>query len=141
MLGAEATGGHIGAMSAADFDDPARRAFLRRTLIEAVRELTYLASRLGQEYFLWELMPTPREFPHTPQESLDLMKEANAEAAVPVRICFDLGHTCSYDLKKPVDPHAWLEKLPTSWARRPHCVRSWASRRRVAAKCRSAVRR
>jgi hypothetical protein len=29
------------------------------------------------------------------------MKEANEEAAVPVRICFDLGHACSYDLKKP----------------------------------------
>jgi hypothetical protein len=111
MLGAEATGGHIGAMSAADFADPARLEFLRRTLIEAVRELTYLAARLGQEYFLWELMPTPREFPHTPEEALELMKEVNAEAAVPVRLCFDLGHACAYDLKKPGNPHAWLEKL------------------------------
>ena len=98
-------------VSATDFADPSRRAFLRRTLIEAVRELTYLASRLGQEYFLWELMPTTREFPHTPEEALELIEEANAEAAVPVRICFDLGHACSYDLKKPGDPHAWLEKL------------------------------
>jgi hypothetical protein len=111
MLGAEATGGHVGAMSAADFADPVRRSFLRKTMIEAVRELTYLAVRLGQEYFLWELMPTPREFPHTPEEALELMKEANEGAAVPVRICFDLGHACSYDLKKPGDPHAWLEKL------------------------------
>jgi hypothetical protein len=98
-------------MSAADFADPARRSFLRKTLIESVRELTYLAVRLGQEYFLWELMPTPREFPHTPKEALELMKEVNQEAAVPVRICFDLGHACSYDLKKPGDPHAWLEEL------------------------------
>jgi len=111
MLGAEATGGHIGAMSAADFSDKARRCFLHKTLVDAVRELTFLAAHLGQKYFLWELMPTPREFPHTPEEALDLMREVNEGAAVPVRICFDLGHACSYDLKKPGDPYAWLEKL------------------------------
>ena len=110
-LSAEASGGHIGAMSAADFADSGRRAFLRRTLIHSVQGLTRLAARMGQKYFLWELMPTPREFPHTPEEALDLMQEINEGAAVPVRICFDLGHCSSFDLEKPGDPYVWLEKL------------------------------
>ncbi|HSR10651.1 MAG TPA: TIM barrel protein [Thermodesulfobacteriota bacterium] len=110
-LGAEACGGHIGAVSAADYNDMERRAFLRKTLVDSVRELTWVAAGLGQKYFLWELMPTPREFPHTPEEALDLMREANEGAAVPVRICFDLGHCSSFDLPEPGDPHAWLEKI------------------------------
>jgi D-erythrulose 1-phosphate 3-epimerase len=111
LLSAEASGGHIGAMSAADFANAGRRTFLRKTLIDSVRQLTRTAARLGQKYFLWELMPTPREFPHTPEEALELMREVNEGAGVPVRICFDLGHACSFDLKKPGDPHEWLERL------------------------------
>ena len=111
QLGAEATGGHIGAMSAADYDDPKRRAYIRSALVEMVRELTRLAASLGQKYFLWEAMPTPREIPHTPAEAIELMQEVNEGAAIPVYICFDLGHCNSFDFDKPGDPHTWLEEL------------------------------
>jgi len=110
-LGAEGTGGHIGAMSATDFSNPERRDYLRRTLVDSVRELTRVAAERGLKYFLWELMPTPREFPHTPDEAIDLMQEVNEGSAVPVRLCYDLGHCCSFDLESPGDPHEWLEKL------------------------------
>ena len=111
MLGCEATGGHVGAMSARDHADPRQRAFIRSGLIEMVRDLTRLAAVRGQKYFLWEAMPTPREIPHTPEEAVELLQEVNEGAAVPVYICFDLGHCNSFDFDKPGDPYAWLEKL------------------------------
>lgn len=76
-----------------------------------VCELTMQAAKLGQKYFLWEAMPTPRELPHTPEEAIELMQEVNENAAIPVYICFDLGHCNSFDFERPGDPHAWLEKL------------------------------
>lgn len=111
QLGCEATGGHIGAMSARDYSDPARRALIRASLVEMVRELTRQAAAWGQKYFLWEAMPTPREIPHTPEEAIELMQEVNAGAAIPVYICFDLGHCNSFDFKRPGDPHEWLQRL------------------------------
>jgi sugar phosphate isomerase/epimerase len=111
QLSCEATGGHIGAMSARDYGDSKRREFIRSSLVEMVRELTWQAAGLGQKYFLWEAMPTPREIPHTPEEAIGLMEEVNEGAAIPVYICFDLGHCNSFDFDKPGDPHVWLEKL------------------------------
>jgi sugar phosphate isomerase/epimerase len=111
LLGAEATGGHIGAMSARDYQDPKRRDFIRASIIEMVRHLTRQAAGLGQKYFLWEAMPTPREMPHTPEEASEMMQEVNDGLPIPVYICFDLGHCNSFDFKTPGDPHNWLEKL------------------------------
>lgn len=110
-LGAEGTGGYLGAMSVVDFANAKRRDFLRKRLIDSIRRLTRLIEALGLKYFLWEFMPTPRELPHTPEEAIDLLKEVNEGASVPVFLCFDLGHCCSSDLRNPGDPHEWLEKL------------------------------
>ncbi len=118
-LGGEATGGHIGAMSVADYNDPQRRRFIRQSLVEAVQRLASLAARLGQGYFLWEAMPIPREIPHTPEEAIELMQEVNQDAAVPVYLCFDLGHCNSFDFDRPGDPHQWLERL-LPWVRVVH---------------------
>jgi hypothetical protein len=111
MLGAEGSGGHIGAMSVHDHARPDRRAFLRAHMIETVRALTQVAAARGQRYFLWELMPTPREIPHTPREAIDVLAEANDGAAVPVRLCFDVGHCLVDESGDPGDPYRWLEEL------------------------------
>ncbi len=49
-LGVEACGGHIGAMSAADYAHAERRTFIRNNLVESVRNLASLAASLGQKY-------------------------------------------------------------------------------------------
>ena len=110
-LEAEGTGGYIGAMSVADFADSDRRGLLRNKLIQSIRRLTHSAREHGLKYLLWEFMPTPRELPHTPEEAIELIEEVNQGAALPVYLCFDLGHCCSFDLASPGDPHKWLEKL------------------------------
>jgi hypothetical protein len=110
-LSAHACGGHIGALSVRDHADRTRRALLRRQAIEAVKALTGVAAALGLEYFLWELMPIAREIVHTPAESVAALEEANDGAAVPVRLCFDLGHCLEDESGAPADPYAWLERL------------------------------
>jgi sugar phosphate isomerase/epimerase len=118
-LGARACGGHIGAMSATDYADPGRRAFIRESLVEYVRKLAGMAASLGQDYFIWELMPHPREIPHTPEEAIDLLEEVNDSTPVPVVLCFDLGHCNSFEFTQPGDPHRWLEKL-LPWVKLVH---------------------
>jgi hypothetical protein len=118
-LGAEGTGGYMGAMSVGDHLDPDRRNLVRNGMVEIVRGLTERAAASGQRYLLWELMPSPREIPHVPAEAIDLLQEVNAGAAVPVMLCFDLGHCCASDLAVPGDPHRWLEEL-LPWTRMVH---------------------
>jgi sugar phosphate isomerase/epimerase len=110
-LGAGASGGHMGALSARDHADPGRRARVRRALVANVRSLARMARQLGLRTLLWEAMPVPRELPHTPAEAEELMAEVNDGDGVPVRLCFDLGHCCGPDLPAAPDPHAWLERL------------------------------
>jgi D-erythrulose 1-phosphate 3-epimerase len=110
-LSARACGGHIGALSIRDQAGRARRGLLRRKAIEAVRALTGVAAALGLEYFLWELMPIAREIVHTPAEAVAALEEANDGAAVPVKLCFDLGHCLEDESGAPADPYAWLERL------------------------------
>ncbi|MGD0610909.1 MAG: TIM barrel protein [Anaerolineales bacterium] len=118
-LNAQAYGGHIGAMSALDYADPERRAFIHYREVEAVRSLTKLAAQLGLQYFLWEPMPTPREIPHDPHEAIELMEEVNQGSQIPVYLCFDVGHCNSFDFNQPGDPYEWLEKL-LPWTRVIH---------------------
>jgi len=110
-LGVPCTGGYIGAMSTTDFASANRRDFWRAKLIDSIRELTRVGAALGLKCFLWELMPSPRELPHTPEEAFGLLQEVNEGVGVPVFLCFDLGHCRSFDLDGPGDPHKWLEKL------------------------------
>jgi hypothetical protein len=112
-------GGYIGAMSVSDYTNLKRRAVIRSTLIDYVRRLADLGSTYSQEYFLWEIMPSPREIPHTPEEAIELMEEVNEGAIIPIYLCFDLGHCNSFDFPKPGDPHTWLEKL-LPWVRIVH---------------------
>jgi sugar phosphate isomerase/epimerase len=110
-LGAEGAGGYIGGMSISDLHNAARKKVIYSAMLSAVKELTKVASVLGLKYFLWELMPKPGEIPHTPEEALELVEELNTDSNVPVQICFDLGHTSSYDLESAGNPYIWLEKL------------------------------
>jgi sugar phosphate isomerase/epimerase len=110
-LGAEATGGHMGALSVHDYADRVRRADARRALVTSVRTLARKAATMGLRHLLWEPMPVPREMPHTPDEAIALLAEVNDGGGVPVRLCLDVGHCCAWDLDPKGDPHAWLEEL------------------------------
>jgi len=113
ILGAKATGGHIGAMTVHDYENEERRNFLLKVLLEEVSELTRYAKAYGLENILWEPMPISREPPASIEEAKNILKEVNKYSAIPVKLCIDVGHACNPKAasKKDLDPYEWLKAL------------------------------
>jgi D-erythrulose 1-phosphate 3-epimerase len=103
-------GGHVGAYSASDWADPARRDTLDGELRGALRELAAEASRLGLEAFLVENMAHERE-PATMAGVASLLAPAG-EGRAAVALCLDVGHQCvAGTAGEERDPYAWLRAL------------------------------
>ena len=112
-LGGVATGGHVGAFSVPDWNDPERRASLWRELQASLVALSLEAYGAGLDYLLVENLAAARE-PSTMAMIRDLLKDGDDDR-VPIRLCLDVGHMCvpgtSGDDR---DPYAWLREL--GWA-------------------------
>jgi D-erythrulose 1-phosphate 3-epimerase len=106
-LGAKGTGGHVGAMSVADWSAPARRAERWSGLRRDLAEIAGRARAAGLEYLLVENMAAPRE-PSTIGSVEELLTGGDA-AHVPIRLCLDVGHQCVPGTTgADRDPYAWL---------------------------------
>jgi len=111
-LGCRAAGGHIGAMSEREYDDPDLRCRRREELVTAMGELTTEAAALGLDYFLVEPMPVARELTSTLTATDELLADLNRTAAVPVRLCLDTGHACAAgNSGLDRDPYEWLRRF------------------------------
>ena len=109
-VGGRGTGGHVGAFSVPDWHDPHRRGTLWAELRATLGELSTLAYRGGQRWFLVENLSAARE-PSTMAMCRELLTDGGPER-VPVRLCLDVGHQCvpgtSGDDR---DPYAWLRAM------------------------------
>jgi len=112
-LRAEATGGHIGALSWVDYLNDRRREFLINAVTNSLIRLSSIAKDKGLKMLLWEPMPVVREPPHTIDQAKKLLNIVNSESDLPIRLCIDLGHACAWrvDRKEDLDPYAWLREL------------------------------
>ncbi len=107
-LGAQGTGGFLGALSVADANQPPRRRRLAAELAEAMNRLAERARRLGLSFLLFENMAVGRELGHSIEEARAL-EASVANSAVPWVLCLDLGHPCALRTGPPSDdPLAWL---------------------------------
>jgi hypothetical protein len=107
MVGASAAGGHVGAMSIADWSDPARRAERWSGLKAALAEIAAHARAVGLHHLLVENLASHRE-PSTIASLDDLLTDGDADR-VPVRLCLDVGHQCVPGATgDDNDPYAWL---------------------------------
>lgn len=109
-IGADATGGHVGALSVADAAEPERRR-ARWTELEATLEaLATTARAAGLSTIVVENLAAARE-PSTMAMIRDLLRPATADRAA-IGLCLDVGHMCvpgtSGDDR---DPYAWLRLL------------------------------
>jgi D-erythrulose 1-phosphate 3-epimerase len=106
-LGARAAGGHVGAMSAADWTDHGRRAERWAGLKRDLAEIAAAARAAELEFLLVENLASHRE-PSTIAGLDDLLTDGD-DLHVPIRLCLDVGHQCvpgtSGDDR---DPYAWL---------------------------------
>jgi D-erythrulose 1-phosphate 3-epimerase len=106
-LGARGVGGHVGAMSVADWSAPARRAERWSGLRRDLAEVASHARAAGLEYLLVENMAALRE-PST-IESVEQLLTGGDAAHVPIRLCLDVGHQCVPGTTgADRDPYAWL---------------------------------
>ena len=109
-LGLAGTGGHVGALSAPDWRDPAARAARWADLKASLATLSARARRAGLDYFLVENLVPVRE-PATMAQVADLLTPGDDEH-VPVGACLDLGHMCvAGQTGAERDPYAWLSPL------------------------------
>lgn len=91
-VGAKASGGPLGGMSARDAADPQRRAQRYRDLLDAVEELTVAAKAAGLERLQVECTPLAREIPYTVEQSQTFLSDLEGRCAVPVKLLVDVGH-------------------------------------------------
>lgn len=108
--GGSATGGHIGAFSAASWGDPETLAGLRRELAVRLRRITAHARQQGLAAFLIENMTAGRE-PSTMVMIEELLTRGDP-THVPVELCLDIGHQCvAGAVNEERDPYAWLRRF------------------------------
>ena len=111
-LGLAGTGGHLGAMSAPDWRNPAARAARWADLKVALGVLSARARTAGLEHLLVENLVPVRE-PATMTQVADLLTAGDTEH-VPIGLCVDLGHMCVPGMSGPErDPYAWLTRFGT----------------------------
>ena len=91
-LGAEASGGPVGAMSVAAAADPERREQLYRGLLDSMEELSQAAAAAGLKCFLVECTPLAREVPYTVEQANKFMSDLKGRCQVPVQFLVDVGH-------------------------------------------------
>jgi sugar phosphate isomerase/epimerase len=109
-LRASSVGGHVGSLSRADADDPARRRALWVELEDQLDRLRELAAEQGVEALLVENMASDRE-PSRMSELRSLMRSGDPRRAA-VALCLDVGHQCVPGTSgKEADPYAWLSTL------------------------------
>jgi D-erythrulose 1-phosphate 3-epimerase len=107
-MGARGTGGFVGAFSAADALDPARRSSLLAELADRLNQLGERAARHGLDFLLMENMAAHREVGHRIEEAHELERLTEG-SEVPWRLCLDLGHPAALSTGTASDdPIAWL---------------------------------
>jgi D-erythrulose 1-phosphate 3-epimerase len=110
LVGATATGGHVGALSVADAAVPARREERWTDLRHSLAGLATEARAAGLQTLVVENLAAARE-PSTIAQIRSLIQPATDRAAA-IALCLDVGHMCvpatSGDDR---DPYAWLRLL------------------------------
>jgi D-erythrulose 1-phosphate 3-epimerase len=115
-LGANDTGGHIGAFSVRDAADPERKQLLLRELEKRLATLARHAAQRGLSHLLFENMAVEREWGHSIEEAQQLMHMDMGDG-VPLVLCLDVGHPCALHTGTGSDDYlAWFAQ---PWPRLP----------------------
>jgi sugar phosphate isomerase/epimerase len=111
-LGCEGAGSYLGSFSLRDWHNPQRCETILAHALELYRGLTVYARKRGLKYLMLEPMSTPREYPSTIEETTVLYQRVNDGAALPVRLCLDVGHgRVKTGTAEDANPYAWLRRF------------------------------
>jgi D-erythrulose 1-phosphate 3-epimerase len=122
QLGAQGTGGHLGAFSVRDAADPAVVAERLGEAQQRLASLSSYAAERGLGFLLFENMAVTREFGHRIAEAetlarLPLPAGPGGSAGAPLVLCLDVGHPCA--LRLPAPDSDYLAWLAHPWPRTP----------------------
>jgi len=110
FLGAKAVGSFFGAFSFRDLQNSKKKRELTEEVIKTWHHFSRLARNEGLEYLMFEPMSVPRETPCTISETEELYERLNEKAALPIKLCIDIGHGAAISgTKRDRDPYAWIE--------------------------------
>ena len=90
-LGADVMGTPVGGMSYDDSRNPERREVLYREMLQYIRKLAEYGKTRGLKEIHIEATPLITEFPHSPQVSVQMMKDLEG-TEIPVKLLIDWGH-------------------------------------------------
>ena len=108
--GARSTGGHVGAFSVRDWENPQARRHRWSDLQASLDVLAIEARRAGLDHLVVENLAAARE-PSTMAMIRDLVTDGDP-THVPVRLCLDVGHMCVPGTRDDDrDPYAWLRTM------------------------------
>ena len=107
-MGVGVLGSPIGGMNYDDARDEGRRQELYNEMLEYFRKLAEYGKEKGLKEIHIEATPLWTEFPHSPGESVQLMKDLEG-SAIPIRLLVDWGHALYKPLlKEEADMELWL---------------------------------
>lgn len=109
-LGAEVMGTPVGGMSYDDARNPERREDLYKEMLQYIRKLAEYGKTRGLKEIHIEATPLITEFPHSPQVSIQMMKDLEG-TEIPVKLLIDWGHALYKPLlKEEADINLWFQK-------------------------------
>jgi sugar phosphate isomerase/epimerase len=109
-LGSNVMGTPVGGMSYEDSNNSEKRKELYYIALDYLRRLAAYGKEKGLSEILIEATPLITEFPHSPEESLKMMRELDGTTDIPIRLLIDWGHALFKPLlKKKADMELWLK--------------------------------
>ena len=110
LLGADVMGTPIGGMTYNDARDPERRNELYQIALDYLRKLAAYGKEKGLKEIQIEATPLATEFPHSPEVSVQLMKDLEGTTEIPIKLLVDWGHALYKPLlKEEADMELWLK--------------------------------
>jgi len=109
-IGARIIGGHVGAFSVQDWNDPAARGERWSALKQSLAALAETAAESGLQALVVENLAAARE-PSTRAMVADLLTDGG-DGHVPIQLCLDVGHMCVPGTEgEERDPYAWIRQF------------------------------
>lgn len=109
-MGAAVMGTPVGGMTYDEARNSVKRTERYQDMLEALRELAAYAKTKGLQEIHIEATPLITEFPHSPEVSVQMMKDLEG-TAIPVRLLVDWGHALYRPLlKEAADIDLWFRE-------------------------------
>jgi D-erythrulose 1-phosphate 3-epimerase len=111
-LGCICVGGHMGALTVADYTNHQRKEVVLSSFLEIIYSLSTYAKANGIEILVLECMPVYRELTATVADALSLHDRIREASCLPVGLCLDTGHQCAWQ-NQGIERsfYHWLEQL------------------------------